>query len=64
MFFERIYFQRKRCRNIPRKKTLGKLILPAVLKSIDEDTDNTVFSYIPNTAETSFYGLVEELRIS
>jgi amidophosphoribosyltransferase len=33
--------------------------LPAVLKSIDEDTDNTVFSYIPNTAETSFYGLVE-----
>jgi amidophosphoribosyltransferase len=32
--------------------------LPAVLKSIDEDTDNTVF-YIPNTAETSFYGLVE-----
>jgi amidophosphoribosyltransferase len=35
------------------------LILPAVLNAIDEDTDNTVFSYIPNTAETSFYGLVE-----
>jgi amidophosphoribosyltransferase len=34
------------------------LILPAVLNAIDEDTDNTVFSYIP-TAETSFYGLVE-----
>jgi amidophosphoribosyltransferase len=41
------------------KKNARKLILPAVLKSIDEDTDNTVFSYIPNTAETSFYGLVE-----
>jgi amidophosphoribosyltransferase len=38
---------------------LGKLILPAVLGAIDNDTDNTVFSYIPNTAETSFYGMVE-----
>jgi amidophosphoribosyltransferase len=38
---------------------LGRLILPAVLEAIDSDTDNTVFSYIPNTAETSFYGLVE-----
>jgi amidophosphoribosyltransferase len=38
---------------------LGKLILPAVLEAINEDTDNTVFSYIPNTAETSFYGMVE-----
>jgi amidophosphoribosyltransferase len=35
--------------------------LPAVLNAIDEDTDN-VFSYIPNTAETSFYGLVEEAQ--
>jgi amidophosphoribosyltransferase len=33
--------------------------LPAVLSAIEQDTDNTVFSYIPNTAETSFYGLVE-----
>jgi amidophosphoribosyltransferase len=33
---------------------LGKLILPAVLEAIESDTDNTVFSYIPNTAETSF----------
>jgi amidophosphoribosyltransferase len=56
--FERIYFSRGSDADIPRKKT-RKLILPAVLKSIDEDTDNTVFSYIPNTAETSFYGLVE-----
>jgi amidophosphoribosyltransferase len=58
MFFRRIYFSRGAMPKYT-KKTLGKLILPAVLKSIDEDTDNTVFSYIPNTAETSFYGLVE-----
>ena len=58
--FERIYFSRGSDAEIyQERKTLGKLILPAVLKSIDEDTDNTVFSYIPNTAETSFYGLVE-----
>lgn len=58
--FERIYFSRGSDAEIyQERKNLGKLILPAVLKSIDEDTDNTVFSYIPNTAETSFYGLVE-----
>lgn len=58
--FERIYFSRGSDAEIyQERKTLGKLILPAVLNSIDQDTDNTVFSYIPNTAETSFYGLVE-----
>ena len=58
--FERIYFSRGSDAEIyQERKTLGRLILPAVLKSIDEDTDNTVFTYIPNTAETSFYGLVE-----
>jgi amidophosphoribosyltransferase len=58
--FERIYFSRGSDAEIyQERKNLGKLILPAVLQSIDEDTDNTVFSYIPNTAETSFYGLVE-----
>ncbi|MDI5896544.1 amidophosphoribosyltransferase [Flavobacterium yafengii] len=58
--FERIYFSRGSDAEIyQERKNLGKLILPAVLKSIEEDTDNTVFSYIPNTAETSFYGLVE-----
>ncbi|SHM81237.1 amidophosphoribosyltransferase [Flavobacterium xinjiangense] len=58
--FERIYFSRGSDAEIyQERKMLGKLILPAVLESIDEDTDNTVFSYIPNTAETSFYGLVE-----
>ncbi len=58
--FERIYFSRGSDAEIyQERKTLGRLILPAVLKAIDQDTDNTVFSYIPNTAETSFYGLVE-----
>ena len=58
--FERIYFSRGSDAEIyQERKTLGRLILPAVLESIKEDTDNTVFSYIPNTAETSFYGLVE-----
>ncbi|HTG65028.1 MAG TPA: hypothetical protein VL859_01510 [Flavobacterium sp.] len=58
--FERIYFSRGSDAEIyQERKNLGKLILPAVLDSIDQDTDNTVFSYIPNTAETSFYGLVE-----
>lgn len=58
--FERIYFSRGSDAEIyQERKDLGKLILPAVLDAIDSDTDNTVFSYIPNTAETSFYGIVE-----
>lgn len=58
--FERIYFSRGSDAEIyQERKLLGKLILPAVLNAIDNDTDNTVFSYIPNTAETSFYGMVE-----
>ena len=58
--FERIYFSRGSDAEIyQERKDLGKLILPAVLDAIANDTDNTVFSYIPNTAETSFYGLVE-----
>jgi amidophosphoribosyltransferase len=58
--FERIYFSRGSDAEIyQERKNLGKLILPAVLEAIDDDTDNTVFSYIPNTAETSFYGMVE-----
>jgi amidophosphoribosyltransferase len=58
--FERIYFSRGSDAEIyQERKMLGRLILPAVLDSIDQDTDNTVFSYIPNTAETSFYGMVE-----
>lgn len=58
--FERIYFSRGSDAEIyEERKTLGKLILPAVLDAIDNDTDNTVFSYIPNTAEVSFYGMAE-----
>ncbi|WP_333877827.1 amidophosphoribosyltransferase [Flavobacterium sp.] len=58
--FERIYFSRGSDAEIyQERKQLGKLILPAVLEAIDNDTDNTVFSYIPNTAETSFYGMIE-----
>ncbi|HQW68353.1 MAG TPA: amidophosphoribosyltransferase [Flavobacterium sp.] len=58
--FERIYFSRGSDAEIyQERKELGKLILPAVLDAIENDTDNTVFSYIPNTAETSFYGMIE-----
>ena len=58
--FERIYFSRGSDAEIyQERKMLGRLILPAVLEAIDSDTDNTVFSYIPNTAETSFFGMVE-----
>lgn len=58
--FERIYFSRGSDAEIyQERKELGRLIFPSILKSIDNDTDNTVFSYIPNTAETSFYGMSE-----
>ncbi|HPJ10319.1 MAG TPA: amidophosphoribosyltransferase [Flavobacterium sp.] len=58
--FERIYFSRGSDAEIyQERKELGKLLLPDVLQAIGNDTDNTVFSYIPNTAETSFYGMVE-----
>jgi amidophosphoribosyltransferase len=58
--FERIYFSRGSDAEIyQERKNLGKLLMPDVLKAIDHDTVNTVFSYIPNTAETSFYGMVE-----
>jgi len=58
--FERIYFSRGSDAEIYKeRKELGKLIFPSVLKAINNDTDNTVFSFIPNTAETSFYGMSE-----
>ncbi|MCL9808229.1 amidophosphoribosyltransferase [Flavobacterium luminosum] len=58
--FERIYFSRGSDAEIyQERKELGKLIMPEVLKAVDNDTDNTVFSYIPNTAETSFFGMIE-----
>lgn len=58
--FERIYFSRGSDAEIyQERKHLGKLIMPKILESIDHDTENTVFSFIPNTAETSFYGMLE-----
>ncbi|MDU8884764.1 amidophosphoribosyltransferase [Yeosuana sp. MJ-SS3] len=58
--FERIYFSRGSDAEIYKeRKMLGKLLMPKVLEAIDNDTKNTVFSYIPNTAETSFYGMIE-----
>ena len=60
--FERIYFSRGSDQEIYlERKKLGALLLPQVLKSINNDIENTVFSYIPNTAETSFYGLIESV---
>ncbi|MEQ8218314.1 MAG: amidophosphoribosyltransferase [Arenibacter sp.] len=57
--FERIYFSRGSDKEIyQERKMLGKLLFPLILKSIDYDIKNTVFSYIPNTAETSFFGMV------
>ena len=56
--FERIYFSRGSDASIyEERKNLGKLVFPQILNSIDSDIANTVFSYIPNTAETSFYGM-------
>ncbi|HKJ48899.1 MAG TPA: hypothetical protein VJ973_07405, partial [Christiangramia sp.] len=58
--FERIYFSRGSDAEIyEERKMLGRLLMPDVLKSIKHDTLKTVFSFIPNTAETSFYGMVE-----
>ena len=59
--FERIYFSRGSDQEIyNERKKLGKLVFPQILESVDSDLENTVFSYIPNTAEVSFYGLVHE----
>jgi amidophosphoribosyltransferase len=62
--FERIYFSRGTDKDIYKeRKTLGKLLMPSILKSINYDLENTVFSYIPNTAAVAFKGLTEELNI-
>ncbi len=58
--FERIYFSRGSDKDIyQERKELGRLVVEPTLKEIEYDTKNTVFSFIPNTAETSFYGLVK-----
>lgn len=58
--FERIYFSRGNDASIYKeRKALGRLMMPYILDEIKGDTQNTVFSYIPNTAETSFFGMIE-----
>ena len=61
--FERIYFSRGNDQDIYReRKMLGRQLQDAILKAIDGDVENTVFSYIPNTAEVAYYGMVEGFR--
>ena len=61
--FERIYFSRGSDSDIyQERKQLGEQLVPAILRAIDGDTDNTVFSYIPNTAEVAFYGMTDGFR--
>lgn len=60
--FERIYFSRGTDRDIYlERKKLGYFLAPPILKAIDHDLENTVFSYIPNTASVAFYGMVEAI---
>jgi len=61
--FERIYFSRGSDADIYKeRKKLGHLLIPQVLSAVKSDLKNTVFSFIPNTAEVSFYGMVEGLH--
>lgn len=61
--FERIYFSRGNDAEIyNERKALGKHLFPKVQQAIDNDFENTVFSFIPNTAETAFYGLIESVQ--
>ena len=61
--FERIYFSRGSDYDIYKeRKELGRRLFPKILKSISSNFENTVFSFIPNTAETSFYGLIEKAQ--
>ena len=58
--FERIYFSRGNDSDIYKERLeLGKKIFPKVLKAVNNDIKNTIFSYIPNTAEVSFFGLIK-----
>ncbi len=61
--FERIYFSRGNDQDIyQERQNLGRNVVPAILKAINFDLDNTVFSFIPNTAETAFYGMIKALE--
>lgn len=58
--FERVYFSRGNDRDIYReRKKLGELLVPQVLKAVNDDLEHTVFSFIPNTAEVASYGMVQ-----
>ena len=61
--FERIYFSRGSDFNIYReRKKLGELLVPKIIETIDDDFENTVFSFIPNTAEVAYCGMLEGLE--
>lgn len=61
--FERIYFSRGSDKDIYRERIeLGKNVVPKVLEAIDYDLDNSVFSFVPNTAENAYYGLIKGLE--
>jgi amidophosphoribosyltransferase len=61
--FERIYFSRGSDRDIYlERKQLGRLLSPSILEKVNYNFEDTVFSYIPNTAETAFYGMMEGVR--
>lgn len=61
--FERIYFSRGSDIDIYReRKALGESLVPSILKAIDYDVENTVFSFIPNTAEVAFYGMLDGFK--
>ena len=61
--FERIYFSRGSDHDIYReRKKLGELLVPRIIEAINDDFDNTVFSFIPNTAEVAYYGMLQGLE--
>ena len=61
--FERIYFSRgSDCDIYRERKQLGASLAPKILESIDNDVENTVFSFIPNTAEVAYYGMTDEIQ--
>lgn len=61
--FERIYFSKGNDKDIYfERQQLGRNVVPAILKAVNHELDNTVFSFIPNTAETAFYGMIKELE--
>jgi len=61
--FERIYFSRGNDRDIYKeRKKLGENLMPQILKAIDNDVEHTVFSFIPNTAEVAFYGMLDSFK--